>query len=67
MEPTGNSDEEQGDPPTRAKVSDRKERSGRRSGRGSCDEELEPVSEVEYGAWNRSECYHIGTGLLAFG
>ena len=73
LETTSNSDEEPGAPSTRSKVAGRKDRSGRRSSRrsrrgGNYDEDFDPDSgEVEYGAWNKNECFKVEKGLMTFG
>ena len=72
LETTSNSDEEPGAPSTRSKVAGRKDRSGRRSlrrsRRGNYDEDFDPDSgEVEYGAWNKNECFKVEKGLMTFG
>ena len=72
LETTSNSDEEPGAPSTRSKVAGRKDRSGRRSlrrsRRGNYDEDFDPDSgEVEYGTWNKTECFKVEKGLMTFG
>ena len=73
LEPMRDTDEEHGDKSIRAEVNDRKDRIGRRTRRGSCDEDFEPDSddveynEVDYGTWAKNECLKVEKGLMTFG